>query len=278
MAAPPNSRTGGSSGADDAAPRSLDPVLSSAAGTVAPVTTEHLGGPEPTPQRRIAVLPFVIVALAVVAGVIFGLVVLGLAGATPSAPEPPGAAASVAPSPVPSSTPEAQQRPPAGPNECVDERGDGHTIDIDSVAMARDGERLRVVIVLADPVPTDSATLGVYARGGESAYELVSLWDDGEINEMYAVRIDNDDNDDRDGERDDDHGNRGPGGSDQKVDKLSIRDVTVEGSVIVVYFPKDALRRLGDTVEWYAYAKAGDEVVDSCPGGVTPDGVVPFVG
>ncbi len=242
------------------------------------MTTEHLGGPEPTPQRRIAVLPFVIVALVVVAGVIFGLVVLGLAGATPSAPEPPGAAASEAPAPVPSSTPEAPQRPPAGPNECVDERGDGHTIDIDSVAMDRDGERLRVVIVLADPVPTDSATLGVYARGGDSAYELVSLWDDGEIDEMYAVRIDNDDNDDRDGERDDDHGNRGPGGSDQKVDKLTTRDVTVEGSVIVVYFPKDALRRLGDTVEWYAYAKAADEVVDSCPGGVTPDGFVPFLG
>ncbi len=210
----------------------------------------------------------------VVIAVVFGLVVFGLAGATPPAPEQPPAAASVAPAPVPSSTPETPERPPAGPNECVDERGDGQVIDLDSVALARDGDLLRVVFVLADPLPAGSASLAVYASSDAASYELVSRWEDGEINEFYAVRTDN--RDDQDDERGDDRSNSGHGGPDQKVDDLNPRNVTAEGSVIVAFFPKDVLRRLGDSVEWYAYAQADDEVVDSCPGEVTPDGVVQF--
>lgn len=241
------------------------------------MTTEQWGDPEPTPQRRIALLPLVIASLVVVIAVVFGLVVFGLAGATPPSPEPPPAAASAAPAPVPSSTPETRERPPAGPNECVDERGDGQVIDIDSVALARDGDLLRVVVVLADPLPAGTASLGVHASGEAVSYELVSRWEDGETNEFYAVRTDNPDDHDDD-KREDDRGNGGHGGPDQKVDDLNPRNVTAEGSVIVAFFPKDVLRRLGDTVEWYAYAQADDEVVDSCPGEVTPDGFVQFAG
>jgi hypothetical protein len=250
------------------------------------MTTEPLGAPEqPEPharERRIAVLPIALAAGGVLLAGVFALVIAGLAASAPVAvpsPSPsatPSIPAPAAVEPVPTEAP----RPGAGPNECVDARGDGAGIDLDSVALSVEDDRLRAVFVLTEPLGDGDASLEIYADGISGRYQLATVWSDGKIDEFFAYRLSDAPSEDDENERDDEDDNRGPGSNDrdeyregQRSD-LKKRDVTNEGTVVIATFPLKILDGLGDDFLWYASATADHDAADAC---YQPDGtLVPF--
>lgn len=256
------------------------------------MTTEPLGAPEPpAPQRRIAVLPIALAIAGLGLAVCFVAIVVGLAGssptagpgATPSSPPP----AAVAPTPTAAAPVRA-----AGPNECADARGDGLGVDLDSIGLSADGDSLRVVFVLTEPLPEGDASLELFADGG-ARYQIAAVLSDGEVEEFVAYRLADDDagddsdrEDDRDeggaggrwGEGDDDS-HRGPGDGNQQGsagDRIGLKkkDLVVDGTIVVATVGKGVLGDLGDSFLWYASATAQHEPADAC---YSPDGtLVPF--
>ncbi|MDO7881677.1 hypothetical protein [Antiquaquibacter soli] len=250
------------------------------------MSTEPLGPadlpepPEPPDrQRRVAVGPLVLVAVGVLAAIVFAAVVWALAGAgAPGSPEaepsiPPPAA--VAPTPTATSAPRV-----AGPNECVDARGDGTGTDLDSIGLSADGGDLRVVFVLSEPLPDTDATLELYTESAAARVQIAVAFEGGSVDEFVVYRLPSGDDDERDDDERD-NGKRGPGSGreDPGLDEgervsLKKRDVVVEGSVIVATVGKGVLDELGDSFLWYAAATVDHEPADSC---YLPDGaLVPF--
>lgn len=241
------------------------------------MSTEPLGPGEPSeapPHRRIAVVPLVIVAAGLIAALVFAAIVWGLAaapssmtpGAGPSIPPP----TAVAPTPTESSPPRV-----AGPNECADARGDGTGLEIDSVGLSVDGDALRIVFVLTEPVPESDASLEVFADSGEARFQIAAVWDDGEVDEFFAYRLvdgaadpDSDEEDDRGpgGGRSDNEGKGGTGRGIQEGERIELekRDILVDGSVIIATVGKGVLAELGDSFLWYATGTLDHAAADAC--------------
>ncbi|MGX5681176.1 hypothetical protein [Schumannella luteola] len=249
------------------------------------MTTEPLGRadpPEPpAPQRRVAIVPLILVVAGLVAAGVFAAVVWALAGAGGSSAPKPGPSIpppeAVAPTPTATSAPRV-----AGPNECVDARGDGTGIDLDSIGLRVDGDTLQIVFVISEPLPESDSTLELYADSGDVRLQIAAAFSDGEADEFFAYRLpDGDSGDDQDD--DEDNGDRGPGGG-RNDDKggiaegqrisLKKRDVVVDGTVVVATVGKGVLAELGDSFLWYGYATADHRPADAC---YQPDGaLVPF--
>lgn len=238
------------------------------------MTTENLGDPlppgGPEPRRRIALLPLALIVTGVLAAIVFVVVVAGLASTTvvesapsesagPSIPAPPAADA------LPSTAP----RPAAGPNECVDDRLDGVPVDLDSVALSVDGDRLRVVVVLTEELPDGESGIAVVAENADEVrYELLSTWDDGELDDFVMTYSGLARDGDRDTGRGNDKGDRDE--QDSGREDLRRKDISNEGTVIVATFPRSVLANLGEEFRWYALATTDGSPVDSCPGAIEP--------
>lgn len=258
------------------------------------MTTENLGDAQapggPERRRRIALLPLVLIVAGVLAAIVFAVVVAALATSATGGSAPAESASPSIPAPPPvDAAPSAAPRPTAGPNECVDERGDGAPIDVDSAALSIDGDRLRVVLVLADELPEGDSELVVVAQNTEGVtYELVSSWVSGELDDFFAESSGADPEDgsgngrgndqgDRDDDKGDDKDDKGDGKEgDSDREDLRPRDIANEGTVIIATFPRSVLRTLGGEFDWYVVASAGGVAADSCPGRVQPDGSLAF--
>lgn len=242
------------------------------------MTTEPLGAPTPPePQRRVAVIPLALAAVGVVVAIVLAAVVFGLAGAVPSSsPSPTPSIPPPAATPAPAPSPTAPARV-AGPNECADARGDGSGIDLDSIGLSADGNDLRIVFVLTDPLPESDATLEVYADGGQRRYQLAIEFDAGQVVEFFAYRLpDSATDDDRDGPGGDGPGSRdepksrngnGPGpNQDGDGHRFGLKkgDVEVDGTVIIATVGKRVLEDLGDSFLWYAFATVNHDPADAC--------------
>jgi hypothetical protein len=243
------------------------------------VTTENLGDPlppgGPEPRRRIALLPLVLIVTGVLAAIVFAVVVAGLASTTVVGPAPSESAGPSIPAPpAADALPSTAPRPAAGPNECVDDRLDGVPVDLDSVALSADGDRLRVVVVLTEELPDGESGLAVVAENADGVrYELVSTWDDGELDDFVMTYSGLDRDGDRDNGRGDDKGDRDEDARDKDdsgQEDLRSKDISNEGTVIVATFPRSVLGDLGEEFSWYAFATADGSPVDSCPGAVEP--------
>lgn len=175
------------------------------------------------------------------------------------APIGPAASPTTTPPPTPT-TPGSEQpappplpepRPEAGPNQCVDDLGDG-AVDLDTVTLEqRDGE-LTVRLELATALPAGQSGVGILAerRGKRDTYQVSIGFVDGRLDRYFVW--------DGDDER-----------------ELDLDDVVVEGTTITAVFPDDELDRLGDRWRWRAFGTATGSELDSCP---APDQWLEFVG
>jgi len=173
---------------------------------------------------------------------------------------PTGPVATSTPTPTPTTTPSVEQpappppsapRPEAGPNQCVDDLGDG-AVDLDTVTLdEREGE-LTVRLELATALPAGESGVGILAerRGKRDTFQVSIGFVDGRLDRYFVW--------DGDDER-----------------ELDLDDVAVEGTTITAVFPDEEFDRLGDRWRWRAFGTARGSELDSCP---APDEWLEFVG
>lgn len=224
------------------------------------VTTTPI--PEPGPERRIALVPVLVAIAALVVSAVLTAVIVALAtqgSGTTATPEVSPTAVEVAPAPAaPEEAPAAAPRPDAGRNECVDALGDGGALDLDAVAVASVDDGLLVRFALDDVLPPGEALLGVTAIGRQDRTVLLAVrLIDGDVDEVFAVdlRATGDDDDDDRGRGNDD----GAG-----VDRYDEDRAQVDGRQVLIEFPDDLLKDLGNDWSWSATASSGADA-DRCP-------------
>lgn len=216
--------------------------------------------PEPGPERRIALVPVLVaIAAVIVAAALTALIVaLATAGSgTTAAPVTSPTPTAAAPAPVSTeAAPAAAPRPEPGPNECVDELGDGGALDLDAVAVAAVDDGLLVRFALDAALPPGEALLGITATGRQDRTVLLAVrLIDGEVDEVFAIelRATGDDDD------------RGRGNDDEsEVDRYDEDRASVDGRQVLVEFPDDLLKDLGNDWSWSATASTGTDA-DRCP-------------
>lgn len=228
---------------------------------MARVTTTPI--PEPGPERHIALVPVLVAIAALVVAAVLTAVIVALAtqgSATTAAPEGSPTAVEVAPTPAaPEEAPAAAPRPEAGRNECVDALGDGGVLDLDAVAVAAVDDGLLVRFTLDAAVPSGEALLGITAIGRQDRTVLLAVrLIDSEVAEVFAVDLRATGRDD-----DDDDGGRG-NDDDAGVDRYDEDRAQVDGRQVLVEFPDDMLKDLGNDWSWSATASSGADA-DRCP-------------
>jgi hypothetical protein len=225
------------------------------------VTTTPI--PEPGPERRIALVPVLVAIAALIVAAALTAVIVALATQSPGTTAAPAVSPTpveVAPAPAaPEQAPAAAPRPDPGRNECVDALGDGGALDLDAVAVASVDEGLLVRFALDDALPSGEALLGLTAIGRQDRTVLLAVRIiDGEVDEVFAVDLKstgNDDDDDKSGRGNDD---------DADVDRYDEDRAQVDGRQVLVEFPDDMLKDLGNDWSWSATASSGADA-DRCP-------------
>lgn len=218
--------------------------------------------PDPGPERRIALVPVLVAIAALLVAAVLTAVIVALATqSTQTSSAPAASPTAVEAAPAPAATqeaPAAAPRPEAGRNECVDALGDGGALDLDAVAVASVDDGLLVRFALAEALPSGEALLGVTAIGRQDRTVLLAVRiTDGEVDEVFAVdlRATGDDDDD----------NRGRGNDDDAgVDRYDEDRAQVDGRQVLVEFPDDMLKDLGNDWSWSATASRGADA-DRCP-------------
>lgn len=253
------------------------------------MTTEPLAPVpgDPTPHKRVAVVPLALAAVGLAFAIVFTIVVVGLATSTPpsAAPPPPTAVPTAPVEPAPP----VDERRAADVNECVDALGDGD-VDIDSARVAIDDGRLVTTVQLADALPDAEVTVGIFAvsGSGDAIFQFASTWRGGELHDFFAQRYGVGDGDNKPGRGNDDddddgngNGNRGNDDDDGEndgfeVEDLDTDDVQLDGTSVVAQLPRSVVRELGDDWRWYAFTAVDGVEVDACPGAVQTFETQPF--
>lgn len=205
-----------------------------------------------TTRTRYVVIGIGALALAVAVGLLLALVLRSIAAPTTS-PESQGSAPpttaptippAAAPAPAPGVPAPSEVRPEAGRNECVDTLGDG-SVDLDSVQLELNDGDLVAQFRFATPLSASEVGFGLnIERNGDKAYLLGVSLDEGEVDRVFVQDFDRSDTDD-----------------------LDTDDAAIDGSVVTVLFPKDAIKRIGSDWSWSAFASTPGGTLDTCPGG-----------
>lgn len=226
------------------------------------------GHPLPSSERRVAVVPVLLAVAAVVAGVVVTAVIIGLATASDEGTASVDAAAptsSPAASTSSSPAPPVAARPEAAPGQCVDALAES-TIDLDLVSVLLQRDEVVTRFTLTEFPAEGEVLLGVTATGRqERSVVLAVRVVDGVVADVFTVTFDapsGNGNSNGEGRGNDDDDDRNEEGGE--IDRLDRDRAVLDGRELIVSFPDDAVRDLGDSWAYFATATIVD-AGDRCP-------------